>query len=217
MALAADDGAPGSLLIFAFFCTPAPDEVAEPALDNPAAALRFFSKTIFARLSASVGTGSRSSTVLVAPCSPLRALLSTAAPLPLAPPCTEALDRSGTGLGDLLFGSGLSLVAVVGGASGVCLRYRLYTLSRYSSSAVSTSAASAATCCFACEADISRQYEQPNRVLNGNVCDLAPPFYVPLSEAVRETLGSARCLAKHQHRVVSHATGYGWRSYASVF
>lgn len=134
MALAA--GAPAILLILAFLRTPAPADATEATLANPAeaaAAFRFFSiKILFARDTVSVKTGSAGGSAAFAapPCLPLPEglLLSPAGlgPAGFGFDETEAFARSGTGLGERLFGS-FSLTPRVVAVGGVrsCLRYRL--------------------------------------------------------------------------------------------
>lgn len=173
-ALAPDECAPAALLIFAFLCTPAPAEAAEPALVNPAAAaFRFCSKIIFVRLSKSIfgGGGVGCWSVFLAgalsPPGPGLPFLSTAAePTAPSPPFAErgALDRSGTGLGHRLFGGGSALPSMPGafaaGDAGSCLRYRRKILSRYSSSAVRTSAAATSATCVALSARTVAAYHE---------------------------------------------------------
>lgn len=160
---ALDDGVPATLVILAFLSPPAPEDAAEPALGKPAAAaFLFFSRIILARLSVSVGAGSGVSSRCVARPDPAVLLLAEEG-LPTAPSPTaekvfalvelggEVLGKGGLGDRLLLFDC-CSLwaldAAVVAGDAVVVLLYRVKTLSRYSSSAVSTSTAgSSSTCC----------------------------------------------------------------------
>lgn len=153
-----EDGVPVALVILAFLSTPAaPEDAPDP---NLAAAFLFFSKIIFALLTASVGAGPGFSSawgtvaaVIPGFPSPEAAAAAVATGVPLerggealgTGGLGERLDVVGCGSSFWLFdAAGDAAVAVV---VLLLLLHRRKTLRRYSSSGVSTSAARSSAAC----------------------------------------------------------------------